>query len=121
MIGNDHSLLSGARARNRYISLWIVLLIGFSLTPGVPRADPAVLLPVPNVRQYTAYACGAATLQAILDSLTDRFMLQMGQDLRFERKLPLSPKRVSRRQWCTKRVGLSGAALVTHNQTVSAL
>ena len=29
-----------------------------------------------------------------LESLTDRFMLQMGQVLRCERKLPLSPKRV---------------------------
>jgi hypothetical protein len=34
------------------------------------------------------------TLHSLLESLTDRFMLQMGQVLRFRRKQPTSPKRV---------------------------
>jgi predicted double-glycine peptidase len=43
-----------------------IMLVGFSLTSVIAEAKPAVLLGVPNVRQHTAYACGAAALQAIL-------------------------------------------------------
>jgi ABC-type bacteriocin/lantibiotic exporter with double-glycine peptidase domain len=49
----------------------------------MPKADPSVLLPVPNVRQYAAYACGAAALQAILayygiDVRQDTLIRQLG-------------------------------------------
>jgi predicted double-glycine peptidase len=44
----------------------IVLVSSASLIPGAPKAEPIVLLPVPEVRQHTPSACGAAALQAIL-------------------------------------------------------
>jgi predicted double-glycine peptidase len=43
-----------------------IMLVGFSLTSVMAEAKPPVLLGVPNVRQHTAYSCGAAALQAIL-------------------------------------------------------
>jgi predicted double-glycine peptidase len=42
------------------------MLVGFALIPEFAKAEPAVLLHVPNVRQHTTYACGAAALQAVL-------------------------------------------------------
>jgi len=77
------SPLSTLKARNGYISLRILLLIGLFLAPGLVRADPTVLLPVPNVRQHTVYACGAAALQAILayygiDVRQDALIRQLG-------------------------------------------
>jgi len=83
MIINHRSLVSALKARGRHVTLQIVFLIGFSLFPGMPRADPTVLLPVPNVRQHTTYACGAAALQAILayygvDARQDTLIRQLG-------------------------------------------
>jgi predicted double-glycine peptidase len=46
-----------------FASLLLAIICTFQ-TPA--NADPKVLLPVPEVRQHTAYACGAAALQAIL-------------------------------------------------------
>jgi predicted double-glycine peptidase len=83
MIENHPSRWSHFRAKGRHAVFLIVFLIGLSVVPGVPRADPAVLLAVPNVRQHTAYACGAAALQAILayygvDVRQDTLIHQLG-------------------------------------------
>jgi predicted double-glycine peptidase len=60
-----------------------IILVGFSLMPEPVEAEPAALLDVPNVRQHTAYACGAAALQAILayydhDVRQDTLMAKLG-------------------------------------------
>lgn len=54
---------------------------------GPVDADPLVLLPMPEVRQHTAYACGAAALQAILayygiDVRQDVLMQKLGTNER---------------------------------------
>jgi predicted double-glycine peptidase len=83
MIENHRSRWSDFRAKGRRAAFLIVFLIGLSVAPGVPRADPTVLLAVPNVRQHTAYACGAAALQSILayygvDVRQDTLIRQLG-------------------------------------------
>jgi predicted double-glycine peptidase len=83
MVADHRVLLSALKARGRYFTLQIIFLVGLALVPGKPRADPHVLLPVPNVRQFTAYACGAAALQAILayygvDVRQDTLIQQLG-------------------------------------------
>lgn len=63
--------------------IFVIVLICFSIFSGIARAEPTVLLQVPNVRQHTVYACGAAALQAVLayygiDVRQDTLMEKLG-------------------------------------------
>jgi predicted double-glycine peptidase len=55
-----------AKSKIGKIAFAPLLLAVICAFPRPAGADPRVLLPVPGVRQHTAYACGAAALQAIL-------------------------------------------------------
>ena len=65
-----------------WYSLCVVLTCVFAVSR-LANADPTVLLAMPEVRQHTDYACGAAALQSILayygiDVRQDTLMEKLG-------------------------------------------
>jgi predicted double-glycine peptidase len=62
-----------------------LLLAVLALAPVAASAEPTRLLAMPDVRQHTVYACGAAALQAIIayyggDARQDTLMRELGTD-----------------------------------------